>query len=71
MMIILHNFLADDQLMMLHPVTVTSGSSNTLPIPTVADAVVEGTGGMITATIQPDPESGSSNGENNLSTRGN
>ena len=50
-----HDFLADETTTNAHRVTVTTGSSNTLPIPTVADTVDEGTGGMITATIQPDP----------------
>ena len=50
-----HDFLADATTENAHPVTVTSGSSKTLPIPTVADGVDEGTGGMITATIQSDP----------------
>ena len=50
-----HDFLADETTTNAHRVTVTTGSSNTLAIPTVADTVDEGTGGMITATIQPDP----------------
>ena len=49
------DFLADATTTNAHTVTVTTGSSKTLPIPTVADTVDEGTGGMITATIQADP----------------
>ena len=49
------DFLADATTDNAHLVSVSSGSSKTLVIPTVADTEDEGTGGMITATIQPDP----------------
>ena len=49
------DFLADATTDNAHPVVVSSGSTKILNIPTVADTVDEGTGGMITATVQPDP----------------
>ena len=49
-----YDFLADAQTDEFHEVIITSGGVAPLVIPTVADADDEGTGGMITATIQSD-----------------
>ena len=50
-----HDFLADATTTNQHEVILSSGGTNTLVIPTVADAIEEGIGGTITATVQPDP----------------
>ncbi len=50
-----YDFLAPETTNNSHPVMLASGGTEELKISTVADATDEGTGGMITATIQPDP----------------
>ncbi len=50
-----HDFLADATTTTQHRVTLSSGGTGTLVIPTVDDEVDEGTGGTIIATVQADP----------------
>ena len=63
-----HDFIADETTT-AHPVMVTSGSTKTLDIMTVADTVNEDAGGKITATIRPDPNQALRDGKNDLYTR--
>ena len=50
-----HDFLAVETTTIQHAVTLSSGGTGPLVIPTVADEVDEGNGGTIIATVQADP----------------